>query len=177
MTVLALLPDDHPILRQPAAAVADPTAAEIRRLARDMAATMTAAHGRGIAAPQVGVPLRLVHFAALGGRVTLCNPGYVPLGAEREGGFEGCLSLPGCRGNVPRWARIAYWGVTPEGRRVEREAEGMHARVVQHEIDHLMGLLYIDRMTPGTPLLRAEAVNAPPPRAPGAQAATTEARP
>lgn len=161
MAVLRLIPDDDPVLRQPAAPVRDPTAPEIHRLARDLAETMVAARGRGIAAPQVGIPLRMVHFAAAGGLVTLCNPGFVPLGPEQEGGFEGCLSLPGCRGVVPRWARIAYWGVTPDGRRVEREAAGMHARVVQHEIDHLMGLLYTDRMLPDTPLLRAEAVNLP----------------
>ncbi len=159
MTVLDLLPDDAPLLRQVAAPVADPCAPEIRRLARDLAATMIAAQGRGIAAPQVGVGLRMVHFATLGGVTTLCNPGYLPLDAELEGGFEGCLSLPGCRGTVPRWARIAYWGVTPEGCRVEREASGMDARVVQHEVDHLLGILYPDRMAPGTPLLQAAALN------------------
>lgn len=160
MTVLPLLPDDAPLLRQPAVAVADPTAPQVRRLAADMAETMVAAQGRGIAAPQVGVGVRLIHFAALGGLITLCNPGYVPLGTAMEGGFEGCLSLPGRRGAVPRWSRIAYWGVTPQGQRVEREAEGMHARVVQHEIDHLLGILYPERMLPDAPLLRAEAINA-----------------
>ncbi|MFC3230271.1 peptide deformylase [Marinibaculum pumilum] len=160
MSVLTLLPDDAPLLRQVAAPVADPAAPEIARLARDLAETMQAAQGRGIAAPQVGIGLRMIHFAALGGFTTLCNPGYVPLDAVLEGGFEGCLSLPGCRGTVPRWSRIAYWGVTPQGQRVEREADGMHARVVQHEVDHLLGILYPDRMAPGTPLLDAAVLNA-----------------
>lgn len=168
MALLDLLPDDAPLLRQLAAPVADPMAPEIHRLARDLAETMVAAGGRGIAAPQVGVALRMIHFAALGGVTTLCNPGYLPLSADLEGGFEGCLSLPGCRGTVPRWTRIAYWGITPEGCRVEREAAGMHARVVQHEVDHLLGILYPDRMAPDTPLLQLSALNQPEAAAGGA---------
>jgi peptide deformylase len=117
--------------------------------------TMHAADGAGLAAPQIGVPLRVVIFGSADGtpnprypdepvvpRTILVNPVLQPLGDETEEGWEGCLSVPGLRGVVPRWRRLRYGGVDPEGRPIERTAEGFHARVVQHECDHLDGILY-----------------------------------
>lgn len=126
---------------------------EIHQLVQDMADTMVAANGAGLAAPQIGVNLQLVIFgsgesnprypdAPVVPRTILLNPVITPLGDEEEEGWEGCLSVPGLRGVVPRWKRIRYTGVDPYGDAIEREAEGFHARVVQHECDHLFGVLY-----------------------------------
>ena len=129
---------------------------ELHALIGDMFDTMAAANGAGLAAPQIGVDLQLVIFgfahserypdAPAVPRTVLLNPVIVPLGAEEEEGWEGCLSVPGLRGAVPRWARIRYAGVDPAGAPIEREAEGFHARVVQHEVDHLIGRLYPTRI-------------------------------
>ncbi len=129
---------------------------ELHALVADMFDTMAAAHGAGLAAPQIGVDLQLVIFgfehnarypeAPPVPKTVLLNPVITPLGDAEEEGWEGCLSVPGLRGLVPRWARIRYAGVDPQGRPVEREAEGFHARVVQHECDHLIGRLYPTRM-------------------------------
>lgn len=127
--------------------------AELRALVADMEETMKAANGAGLAAPQIGVDLQLVIFgtdapnprypdAPPVPRTVLLNPVITPLSAQEEEGWEGCLSVPGLRAVVPRWARIRYTGVDPQGRPIEREAEGFHARVVQHEVDHLFGKLY-----------------------------------
>ena len=122
-------------------------------LVRDMFETMRAVNGAGLAAPQIGVDLQLVIFgtdavnprypdAPLVPRTVLCNPVVTPLSGEEEEGWEGCLSVPGLRGVVPRWRRIRYSGFDPYGDPIEREVEGFHARVVQHECDHLIGKLY-----------------------------------
>jgi peptide deformylase len=126
-------------------------------LIADMFETMAAAQGAGLAAPQIGVDLQLVIFgfqrndrypeAPPVPNTVLINPVITPLDDGREEGWEGCLSVPGLRGLVPRHARIRYVGVDPRGQRIEREAEGFHARVVQHECDHLIGRLYPTRMT------------------------------
>ena len=127
--------------------------AELRRLVEDMFDTMRAADGAGLAAPQIGVDLQLVIFGAEAvnprypdappvPRTVLLNPVVTPLGNEEEDGWEGCLSVPGLRGVVPRWARIRYTGFDQYGDAIERTAEGFHARVVQHECDHLAGKLY-----------------------------------
>lgn len=149
----------HPVLARRADPVADPKAAEIQRLIDDMVDTMRDAGGAGLAAPQVHVPLRLVIFHAPAARVreggvegesvpltVLINPEIEPLDAELQVGYEGCLSLPGMTGAVPRWRRIRYGGLDRDGNPVERVAEGFHARVVQHECDHLDGVLYPSRM-------------------------------
>ena len=126
---------------------------ELRALIADMQDTMKAANGAGLAAPQIGVDLQLVIFgtdapnprypdAPVVPRTVLLNPVVTPLGSEEEEGWEGCLSVPGLRAVVPRWQRIRYAGFDPDGRPIEREAEGFHARVVQHECDHLVGKLY-----------------------------------
>jgi peptide deformylase len=121
-------------------------------LLADMRDTMRAQSGAGLAAPQIGVPLRVVIFGVeLNPRypdaepvpyTEIVNPVIVPLGEEMEEGWEGCLSVPGLRGVVPRYTRVRYAGFDPQGRPIEREAGGFHARVVQHECDHLDGILY-----------------------------------
>lgn len=144
-----------PVLRAQASPIADPTAPEIAALANAMVATMEANQGVGLAAPQVGFSHRLIVFyvpesraedqAALPLQV-LINPEFSPLSETQVDGLEGCLSLPGLRGMVPRWQHIGYRGLGVDGKLVEREASGFHARVVQHEIDHLNGVMYPDRM-------------------------------
>ena len=125
---------------------------EMRQLIADMFDTMHAANGAGLAAPQIGVDLALVIFgfrrndrypdAPPVPETVLINPTITPIGEAEEEGWEGCLSVPGLRGVVPRWARIRYTGLDPLGQPIDREAEGFHARVVQHECDHLLGKLY-----------------------------------
>jgi peptide deformylase len=164
MAILKIARMGHPVLAQKAQAVANPGAPEIRRLAADMIETMIDANGAGLAAPQVHVPLRLVIFQAPGERSTdpglsaaesfdhtapltvLVNPEIEVLGPEKESGWEGCLSVPGLRGVVERAAHIRYRGFDLDGKPVERTARGFHARVVQHEVDHLDGVLYPQRM-------------------------------
>jgi len=135
---------------------------DLQALIDDMFDTMHAANGAGLAAPQIGVDLQLVIFGFAHNarypdapevpRTVLINPLIVPLSDEQEVGWEGCLSVPGLRGKVPRWAHIRYSGVDPQGQPIEREADGFHARVVQHECDHLIGRLYPTRMTDLTQL-------------------------
>jgi peptide deformylase len=147
----------HPVLLQKCAAVSDPGAPEIRRLVADMMETMEDAPGVGLAAPQVYQPLRLFVFRVPGARqdsedepmpnTVLINPTVEPIGEERALGWEGCLSIPGLRAAVPRAARIRYRGIDCDGNVIEREATGFHARVVQHEYDHLDGILYTMRMS------------------------------
>jgi len=153
----------HPVLNQIAAPVPDPLAPEIQRLIKDMIETMIDANGAGLAAPQVHVPLRLVVFQAPGERTdpglsaeerfdhtapltVLINPEIAVLDEGIEGGWEGCLSVPGLRGWVERAAHIRYRGFGSDGQPIERTARGFHARVVQHEVDHLDGRLYPGRM-------------------------------
>ncbi|KPF51102.1 peptide deformylase [beta proteobacterium AAP51] len=129
----------------------------LKALIADMFETMAAANGAGLAAPQIGVDLQLVIFGYTHNvrypeappvpPTVLINPVITPLDDEVVNGWEGCLSVPGLRGVVPRHARIRYTGFDPEGRAIEREADGFHARVVQHECDHLIGRLYPTRMT------------------------------
>jgi peptide deformylase len=128
----------------------------------DMFDTMKAANGAGLAAPQIGVDLQLVIFgfernerypeAPPVPMTVLLNPVITPLSDEQVEGWEGCLSVPGLRGVVPRYTRIRYSGFDAQGRPIDREAEGFHARVVQHECDHLIGRLYPTRMTDLTKL-------------------------
>jgi peptide deformylase len=126
---------------------------ELHLLVRDMAETMHAADGAGLAAPQIGVDLQVVIFgsdtinprypdAPLVPRTVLVNPVVTPIGDDEEDGWEGCLSVPGLRGVVPRCAHIRYTGFDPYGDPIDRSASGFHARVVQHEVDHLLGRLY-----------------------------------
>ena len=158
MAILKIARMGHPVLWQKAEPVADPTAPEIRRLIADMTDTMEDAPGVGLAAPQVHVPLRLFVFrvpadrrsgdpddAEIGNSV-LINPEIVPVGDDIRLRWEGCLSIPGLRGAVARPWRVRYRGLDADGNVVEREATGLHAGVVQHENDHLDGILYPMRM-------------------------------
>ena len=159
MAILKIARMGHPVLLRRADPVADPSAPEIRHLVSDMIETMVDAFGTGLAAPQVHVPLRLMVFYVSERRITdapgdapapltvLINPEIEVIGGETATDWEGCLSIPGMTGVVPRARRIRYRGVTPEGAAIEREVAGFHARVVQHEYDHLEGILYPMRMT------------------------------
>jgi peptide deformylase len=134
---------------QPVAAFGAP---ELGQLLQDMRDTMAHLNGAGLAAPQIGVGLRVVIFGVHANPrypdvdevpdTVLINPVLTPLGEELEEGWEGCLSVPGMRGWVPRFRRLRYKGFDENGRPFEREVEGFHARVVQHEVDHLDGVLY-----------------------------------
>lgn len=121
-------------------------------LIEDMFDTMHDADGAGLAAPQIGVNLQLVIFgfkhnarypdAPQVPETVLINPVLTPLAQDKEEGFEGCLSVPGLRGSVPRFTRLRYEGVDQFGNSIRRDVDGFHARVVQHEVDHLLGILY-----------------------------------
>jgi peptide deformylase len=159
MAILKIARMGHPVLRRVAEPVADPGAGEIKQLVADMLETLEDIGGAGLAAPQVHVSRRVVIFRVPAERTTgrgedlpqdllaLVNPVITPVGDAREIGWEACLSVPGLHGAVPRWARIRYQGVTPQGERIDRVVSGFHARVVQHECDHLDGVLYPQRMT------------------------------
>ena len=152
MTVREILKMGDPRLLRIASAIEVFDTPELHALVADMFDTMHAANGAGLAAPQIGVDLQLVIFgfeknerypdAPPVPQTVLLNPVIEPLDASVEEGWEGCLSVPGLRGVVPRFARIRYRGFDVQGRPIEREAEGFHARVVQHECDHLIGKLY-----------------------------------
>jgi peptide deformylase len=155
MAVRRVLKMGEPLLRE----VARPVTrfdAELAELIADMDETMRALHGAGIAAPQIGVSLRAVifelkdnprypHIAPVPYTV-LINPLVMPLDAEQDEGWEGCLSVPGMRGLVPRHRRIRYQGFDLHGTPIDRSVEGFHARVVQHEVDHLDGILFPQRV-------------------------------
>jgi peptide deformylase len=157
MAILKIAKMGHPVLRERAAGIADPTSPEIRRLVEDMLETMADADGAGLAAPQVHVPIRLVIFHVPEGRdeehpepvppTILINPEITPLSEELAEDWEGCLSVPGMIGAVPRHTLVRYRALSIDGESIERVAEGFHARVVQHECDHLDGILYPQRMT------------------------------
>jgi len=152
MTVRDILKMGDPRLLRVAQAVRVFDTPEMRALVVDLFDTMHAARGAGLAAPQIGVDLAVVIFgfrqnerypdAPPVPETVLINPTITALGDAEEEGWEGCLSVPGLRGVVPRFARIRYSGFDPKGQPIEREAEGFHARVVQHECDHLVGKLY-----------------------------------
>ncbi len=152
MAAREILKMGDPRLLKVAAQVEQFGTPELRTLIADMSETMAVANGVGLAAPQIGVDLALVIFgfehserypeAPAVPRTILLNPVIEPLSDVEEDGWEGCLSVPGMRGVVPRWQKIRYRGVDPEGAPIDRVAEGFHARVVQHECDHLLGKLY-----------------------------------
>jgi len=155
MAIRPVLKMGHPVLRQ----VAMPVVRfdqDLQSLIADMDETMRALHGAGLAAPQIGVSQRVVifevqenprypHVKAVPYTV-LVNPELTPAGDEIEEGWEGCLSVPGMRGLVPRYHRLRYRGFDQHGSAIDRTVEGFHARVVQHEVDHLDGILYPQRI-------------------------------
>ena len=152
MAIRTVLRMGHPVLRQVATPVDRFGTPELRELVRDMDDTMRALNGAGIAAPQIGVSLRVVIFevtknpryprAEAVPYTVLVNPVLKPVGDEQEDGWEGCLSVPGLRGLVPRYRSLHYRGFDLDGRPIDRTVSGFHARVVQHEVDHLDGILY-----------------------------------
>jgi len=152
MTVREILKMGDPRLLRVAEPVREFGTPEMDALIEDMFDTMHDANGAGLAAPQIGVNLQLVIYgfkqnerypdAPMVPETVLINPVLTPLSDEREDAFEGCLSVPGLRGSVPRFARLRYEGVDQFGKRISRDVDGFHARVVQHEVDHLLGILY-----------------------------------
>jgi len=159
MAILKIAKMGHPVLAQIASPVDDPCDPAVHRLIADMIDTMYDAPGIGLAAPQVHAPLRIVMFYVPGDRLdegedgtagvpltVLINPEITPVGDHVNEAVEGCLSLPKMAGRVRRHTEIRYRGLAPDGSTVERHARGFHARVVQHECDHLDGILYPMRM-------------------------------
>lgn len=153
MTIHSILKMGDPRLLRIAQPVQRFDTNELHLLVRDMFETMRSVNGAGLAAPQIGVDLQVVIFGSGNPNprypnrpqvppTVLLNPVITPVGAEEEEDWEGCLSVPGLRGKVPRWLRIRYTGFDPYGDPIDRTAEGFHARVVQHECDHLVGKLY-----------------------------------
>jgi peptide deformylase len=152
MAIRPVLRMGDPRLLEPSRPVERFDTPELHALIADMEETMRALNGAGLAAPQIGVGVRVVIFGVERNPrypdaepvpyTVLINPVLEPLGAEVEGGWEGCLSVPGMRGLVPRYRRLRYQGYDPYRRAIDRSVEGFHARVVQHECDHLDGILY-----------------------------------
>jgi len=156
MSIRPILKMGDPLLLQQSQPVTEFGTPELDALIADMFDTMHAADGAGLAAPQIGISLRLVIFGFENNprypgalevpRTILINPVITPLTDEIDEAWEGCLSVPGLRGVVPRWSKLHYEGFDQYGNRVSRDADGFHARVVQHECDHLNGVLYPMRM-------------------------------
>jgi peptide deformylase len=152
MAILKIAKMGHPLLLQKAKEVSDPTSPEIKKLVNDMFDTLNdlGGSGVGLAAPQVHVSLQIVIFEATNENetslITLINPKIEVLTKETSIDWEGCLSVPGLRGKVSRPNKIKYTGLDMEGNKIETIAEGFNARVVQHECDHLFGVLYPQRM-------------------------------
>ena len=159
MAILKIARMGHPVLFRRAEPVADPTDPAVQRLIADMLETVEDAQGAGLAAPQVHVPLRIFVFRVPSERAgpddagnaerpleALLNPVVEPVDDEVAEAWEGCLSIPGLQARVARPARIRYTGLDAAGQPVSREANGFHARVVQHETDHLDGILYTMRL-------------------------------
>ena len=152
MAIREILKMGDPRLLRVAEPVTEFDTPSLHALIADMFDTMHAANGAGLAAPQIGVNLQLVIYgfkkndrypdAPAVPETVLLNPVLEPLSDDMEDGWEGCLSVPGLRGVVPRHARLRYSGVDPYGKPIDREVDGFHARVVQHECDHLIGVLY-----------------------------------
>jgi peptide deformylase len=152
MAIRPVLKMGDPVLLQVAQPVERFDTPELRELLRDMKDTMASLNGAGLAAPQIGVSLQVVIFGV--GKnprypqaeevpyTELLNPVLEPLSDEMEEGWEGCLSVPGMRGLVPRYINLRYRGFDPKGEAIDRSVSGFHARVVQHEVDHLLGILY-----------------------------------
>jgi peptide deformylase len=158
MAVRSILKMGEPLLLQVATLVPEEkiTSPEIQQIIQDMLDTMQAANGAGLAAPQIGIPLQIVVFGfeknsrypneAPVPQTILINPVITPLSEQQEDGWEGCLSVPGLRGVVPRYTSIRYQGYDASGQIIDKSVSGFHARVVQHECDHLIGKLYPTRI-------------------------------
>ena len=161
MAILKIARMGHPILKCRAKEVDDPDSSENRYLVHNLIETMADARGLGLAAPQIHISKRVVVFHAPADEhkrsseelperelTVLFNPIIEPVSNEIVFGWEGCLSVPDLRGEVPRYAAIRYRGITFDGKKIDRTVHGMHARVVQHEYDHLEGVLFVDYLSP-----------------------------
>lgn len=156
MAIKPVLKMGEPLLLDVAKKVDEYNTPELDKLILDMQDTMAALNGAGLAAPQIGVSLQVVIFGLEENQrypeadevpfTILINPELTPLSDEREDGWEGCLSVPGLRGVVPRYRQLHYRGFDQHGNSIDRKVDGFHARVVQHECDHLQGILYPMRM-------------------------------
>ena len=154
MSILKIAKMGHPILRKKSAEILDPRSDSVKYLVEDMIETLEDIQGLGLAAPQVHVSKRLVIFYSPNENPNhnnaplniLINPKIEPLGTEMDYDWEGCLSVPGLRGLVPRYKKIRYSAFNEEGIFFDRIVNGLHSRVVQHECDHLDGILYVQRM-------------------------------
>ena len=154
MSILKIAKMGHPVLRKKSDEISDPMSESIKSLVRDMLETLDDIQGIGLAAPQVHVSKKLVIFYSPAERQEtremvlniLINPKIEPIGTETDYDWEGCLSVPGLRGLVPRYKKIRYTGLNEKGEIVDKVVEGLHARVVQHECDHLEGIIYVQRM-------------------------------
>ncbi len=163
MAQRTILYADNTVLREKSRRVPRPTK-EIQELIRDMRETMRAARGVGLAAVQIGVPLRVIVVEIpedmddpdAGASLALLNPELVRVSRETEEGVEGCLSVPGWAGTVPRSVEVLVKGMDPQGKPVRMKARGYLARVLQHEIDHTNGILFIDRATEVWPVEEGE---------------------
>ena len=156
MAVQEVIKMGHPLLLAPAKVVTDFNSPELQQLLINMKDTMADLNGAGLAAPQISVNLRVIIFGVAENsrypdaepvpETVLINPEITVLDSEKESDWEGCLSVPKMRGLVPRYKAIKYRGFNAKGELLEREAHGFHARVVQHELDHLDGILYPQRI-------------------------------
>ncbi len=152
MAIKEILKMGDPRLLEKSKPIKDLNAIDLDQLIQDMIDTMEANDGAGLAAPQIGINIQLVIFGFKKNDrypdaeevpfTVLINPKITPIGDEIEDGWEGCLSVPGLRGVVPRYKKISYQGIDQYGKKIERNVDGFHARVVQHECDHLFGILY-----------------------------------
>ena len=152
MAIKEILKMGDPRLFEKSEPLKDLNAVDLDQLIQDMIDTMEANDGAGLAAPQIGINIQLVIFGFKKNDrypdaeevpfTVLINPKITPIGDEIEDGWEGCLSVPGLRGVVPRYKKISYQGIDQYGKKIERNVDGFHARVVQHECDHLFGILY-----------------------------------
>lgn len=158
MSVQEVLRMGHPILHQIARPVGDANTAEIQQLIHDLRDTMRARNGAGLAAPQIGQSVQVVIYgtglpnprypgAPIIAETVLINPSLEPIGTEVESGWEGCLSVPGLRGEVRRWKQLRIQALDSSGQEFERVVEGFEARVIQHECDHLNGILFPQKLT------------------------------
>jgi peptide deformylase len=152
MAIKEILKMGDPRLLEKSKPIKDLNAINLDQLIQDMIDTMEANDGAGLAAPQIGINIQLVIFGFKKNDrypdaeevpfTVLINPKITPIGDEIEDSWEGCLSVPGLRGVVPRYKKISYQGIDQYGKKIERKVDGFHARVVQHECDHLLGILY-----------------------------------
>ena len=154
MSILKIAKLGHPILFKEGAEIDDFASDSLKKIVYDMSETMIDYNGIGLAAPQVHLSKRIIIFRNPDVEekekiqiTPLINPNFNPIGDEKDDDWEGCLSIPGMQGLVSRYKKISYYGYDLEGNKIENIAEGLHARVVQHEIDHLDGILYTSRLT------------------------------